>query len=416
MITLVPITDAAHLVHGPSGCAGNSWNTRGSLSSGPTLYRRGFTTDLTEREVVAGGEQRLADAITTIASRHNPAAIFVYTTCVPAMTGDDVPAVCASAQRLVGIPVIPVPAPGFSGSKNHGTNLAGQVLLDRVIGTMEPDRRTPLDVNLIGEYNIAGELWNVLPVLRRLGLRVLSPITGDARYREIAVAHRARATMVVCSRALLSLAEGLRDQYGIPWFEGSWYGLSGMRSAIRGFAGVLIDADPWLSARAEAVIAESEAAVEPTLAAYRKRLAGKRAVLYTGGVKSWSLVAALRDLGVEVVASGATKSTPEDVERMRQLLGSGGQVISQTSPAALLRVIRETGADLLLAGGRNQYTAVKARLPFVDVNQERHKGYTGYSGLVELARELDQALHNPVWDVVTSPAPWRATPTLAGVR
>ena len=40
-ITLVPITDAAHLVHGPIACSGNSWNSRGSLSSGSTLYKMG---------------------------------------------------------------------------------------------------------------------------------------------------------------------------------------------------------------------------------------------------------------------------------------------------------------------------------------------------------------------------------------
>jgi nitrogenase molybdenum-cofactor synthesis protein NifE len=28
MISLVPITDAAHLVHGPIACAGNSWGSR----------------------------------------------------------------------------------------------------------------------------------------------------------------------------------------------------------------------------------------------------------------------------------------------------------------------------------------------------------------------------------------------------
>ena len=34
MIALVPITDAAHLVHGPIACSGNSWGSRGSCSSG----------------------------------------------------------------------------------------------------------------------------------------------------------------------------------------------------------------------------------------------------------------------------------------------------------------------------------------------------------------------------------------------
>jgi nitrogenase molybdenum-cofactor synthesis protein NifE len=62
-IALVPITDVAHLVHGPIACAGNSWGSRGSLSSGPTLYKMGFTTDLSENDIIFGGEKKLYKAI-----------------------------------------------------------------------------------------------------------------------------------------------------------------------------------------------------------------------------------------------------------------------------------------------------------------------------------------------------------------
>ncbi|GJM74858.1 hypothetical protein HMSSN036_70740 [Paenibacillus macerans] len=68
-ITLVPIADAAHLVHGPSACAGNSWGTRGSLSSGPRLSAYGFTTDLGEHDIIFGGEKKLRAAIEYIAKR-----------------------------------------------------------------------------------------------------------------------------------------------------------------------------------------------------------------------------------------------------------------------------------------------------------------------------------------------------------
>ncbi len=33
-IALQPIVDAAHLIHGPLACEGNSWDNRGSASSG----------------------------------------------------------------------------------------------------------------------------------------------------------------------------------------------------------------------------------------------------------------------------------------------------------------------------------------------------------------------------------------------
>lgn len=406
MITLTPIADAAHLVHGPISCCGNAWDGRGSLSSGATIYRRGLTTDLGEQDIIFGGEQHLYDAIGEVVERLSPAAVFVYATCVTAMTGEDFEAVCQAAATATGTPVIPVPAPGFAGSKNYGNRLAGQVLLDRVIGTAEPAISTPYDVNLVGEYNVAGELWQVTPVLSRMGIRVLSCVTGDSRYADITVAHRAAATMVVCSRALLGLARGLEDRYGIPYFEGSFYGVRATSDSVREF-GRLLDIEDL----AERIVAEEEAAVATALAPYRQRLRGLRAVLYTGGVKSWSMISALQDLGIEVVASGATKSTPEDVARMRLLLGDRGMVVTDGTPAKLLEVVGSTGADILIAGGRNQYTALKARLPFLDVNQERHTPFAGYAGIVEMAKMIDSAIANPVWEAVRAPAPWEAVRT-----
>lgn len=414
MITLVPIADAAHVVHGPIACLGNSWDGRGSLSSGPQLFRRGFTSDVREHDVIFGGEERLFHTITDVVAEHAPAAVFVYSTCVTATIGDDLVAVCAAAAARTGVPVIPVQSPGFAGSKNLGNRLAGQALLDHVVGTREPELVTTHDVALIGEYNIAGELWQVTDLLTRLGIRVLSSISGDGRYGDVAAAHRARASMVVCSRALLGLARGLWERYRIPWFEGSFYGVRATSAALRGFA-QLLDADAdgdgaggggALRRRTERLIAGEEARAAAALAPYRQRLAGVRAVLYTGGNKSWSVVSALQDIGVEVVASGATKATEGDVGRIEELLGADGQVIKDGNPAQLLRLVRESGADILIAGGRNQYTAIKGRVPFVDINQERHHGYAGYTGVVELARQVELAVTNPAWRPVGAPAPW----------
>jgi nitrogenase molybdenum-cofactor synthesis protein NifE len=247
----------------------------------------------------------------------------------------------------------------------------------------------------------------VTPVLARAGIRVLASISGDGRYGEIATAHRARASMVVCSRALLPLARGLAERHGVPFFEGSFYGIRDMSASLRGFASTIGDAG--LVERVERIVAEEEAAVEVALAPHRRRLSGLKAVLYTGGVKSWSMISALQDLGIEVTASGATKSTDEDVEKMVELLGPGGRVVKDGTPAQLIEVVRETGADILIAGGRNQYTAMKSRLPFLDVNQERHLPFAGYSGMVDLAKALEQTVFSPVWDQVRRPAPWEVT-------
>lgn len=407
-VTLQPIVDAAHLVHGPLGCEANSWDGRNALSSGPQLYRTSFSTDLNSLDIVHGGEKRLFQAIKAIVETHRPAAVFVYQTCVPALIGDDIEAVCRIAAEKFAIPVVPVLAPGFAGTKNLGCKLAGEALLDHVIGTREPEVRTPHDVVIIGEYNVAGEYWQIKPLLDRLGIRVLACLNGDARFAEVATAHRARAAMSVCSKAVINVARKLKERYGIPYFEGSFFGMGDTSAALRAFARLLVEggAPDDLSARAEALIAEEETRIAVRLAPYRARLAGKRALVYTGGHKSWSMVSALTELGMEVIGTSVRKSTEGDKDRIRAILGDDAFMFEQVPAKQMMKLLRDERADIMLSGGRTQFIALKSRLPWVDINQERHHGYAGYDGMVALAREIDRALASPVWRQVRAPAPW----------
>ncbi len=411
-IALLPIADVAHIVHGPIACAGSSWDNRGTRSSGVALYRVGMTTDLSETDVVMGrGEKRLFLAIKQAIDSYAPAAVFVYNTCVTALIGDNVEAVCKAATERWGVPAVPVDAAGFYGTKNLGNRLAGEAMLKHVIGTREPAPAAPradglptYDVNLIGEYNIAGEFWHVAPLFDELGLRILCSLSGDARFGHVQTMHRAKANMVVCAKALLNVARKMQERFGIPFFEGSFYGVQDLSCTLRDFARLI--GDPDLAARTEAVIAREEARSDAALEPWRGRLGGKRALLYTGGVKSWSIVSALQDLGMKVVATGTRKSTEEDKARIRELMGDEAKMIDDGSPKALLSAYHEYRADILIAGGRNLYTALKARIPFLDINQEREFGYAGYTGMVELARQLALSIESPVWAAVRKPAPW----------
>jgi nitrogenase molybdenum-cofactor synthesis protein NifE len=421
-IALLPIADVAHIVHGPIACAGSSWDNRGTRSSGPTLYKIGMTTDLTEQDVIMGrSEKRLFHSIKQAIDSYHPAAVFVYNTCVPALVGDDVDAVCRDAAQRYGVPVVPVDCAGFYGTKNLGNRIAGDSMFKYVVGTRDADPVPPEaqrpgitvhDVNLIGEYNIAGEFWHVLPLFDELGLRILCTLSGDARFHQVQAMHRAEASMVVCAKALLNVARKLESTHGVPFFEGSFYGVTDTSHAFREFARLIGDAS--LSERVEAMIAREEARANAALEPWRQRLKGKRVLLNTGGVKSWSIISALQDLGMDVVATGTSKSTEEDKARIRELMGEKTKMISDGSPKALLGVFREYQADILIAGGRNMYVALKARIPFLDINQEREFGYAGYTGMAELARQLALTIESPVWQAVRKPAPW-ANATAPGV-
>src|SRR5664280_1584787 len=120
---------------------------------------------------------------------------------------------------------------------------------------------TPYDINIIGEYNLSGEVWQVKPLLDELGIRILACISGDAKYHEVAQSHRARAAMMVCSKAMINVARNMEGRYGIPFFEGSFYGIGDMSDALRKISQLLVDrgASAELVNRTEAVIAREEA-------------------------------------------------------------------------------------------------------------------------------------------------------------
>ena len=110
-----------------------------------------------------------------------------------------------------------------------------------------------------------------------------------------------------------------------------------------------------------------------------------------------------------VVATGTKKSTEEDKARIRELMGEDTKMIEDGNPRALLDVVRDYNVDILIAGGRNMYTALKARVPFLDINQEREFGYAGYEGMLELAKQLTLTVESPIWQAVRQPAPWTIT-------
>jgi nitrogenase molybdenum-cofactor synthesis protein NifE len=303
-----------------------------------------------------------------------------------------------------------VNTPGFIGDKNIGNRLAGEVLLEHVIGTAEPATVTDYDVNLIGEYNIAGDLWGMLPLFERLGIRILSCISGDARFEDLRHAHRAKLNVIICSKSLTNLAKKMKKRWDIPFLEESFYGMTDTAKALRDMARELDQkkggGSTVMRDRVEALVAEEEARCRLRIAPYRARLEGKRAVLFTGGVKTWSMVNALAELGVEILAAGTQNSTLEDFHRMKSLMHQDARIIEDTSTAGLLGVMKDKLPDLIVAGGKTKFLALKTRTPFLDINHGRSHPYAGYEGMVTFAKQLDLTVNNPIWAPLVAPTPW----------
>jgi len=404
-IALFPFADVAHLVHSPATCLGASWETRASVTSysGRDFTQMGFCTDLSENDVIFGGDKKLKKSIAYIVENYSPKAIFIYETCVSALTGDDLKAVAKEASETYGIPVVPIFAPGFVGSKNLGSKLAGFDILESLIGTREPEFTTPFDINLIGEYNITGDMDKYTNLLEEIGIRVLSTFSGDGRIEKIQTAHRAKLNVLVCAKSLEGMAKKMEEKYGIPFISVSFYGLKESSNAINAIAKAL--GDEALIKKAKEVTTREEERIKAALYELQPSLLGKKAVLNTGGNKAWSFASALQDIGIEVVATSVRKCTEADKERCKEVLGEEG-ILMENPGSEQYEILQNSGAHILLAGGRSLYGAIKKRVAFLDVNQEKEVSYGAYDGLLEFAKDVQRALNNPVFKTVDTPAPW----------
>jgi nitrogenase molybdenum-cofactor synthesis protein NifE len=203
----------------------------------------------------------------------------------------------------------------------------------------------------------------------------------------------------------MSIARQLDEKYSIPWLEGSFYGMKQTKDTLLGIAKIFEDVG--LAGRIKRVTERLEQETMERLQPYLPKLKGKKVLVYTGGVKSWSVLYQLEELGMEVIKSSTRKSTDEDIERMLHIFkGDESALMPKGDGKTILSIMKEHDADLLLAGGRNMYTAMKGQVPFVDVNQERLFAYAGYDGMVELAKRLVYTMESPVFELAASKAPW----------
>ncbi len=395
-VVLNPITDAYHIVHGPIGCASYTWDIRGSLSSGSEIYRNSYSTDLRERDVIFGGEKKLTAAIDELMQTVIPAPklIFVYATCIVGVIGDDVEAVCTKAEQTYGIRVIPVFSPGFSGTKSTGYKLACEALM-RLI---RPHKDIPKEfgVNILGDYNLAGEMWIIRNYLEAVGIPVVSTITGDASYETLIRAPAATLNIVQCAGSSTYLANRMEDEFGIPYIKVSFFGIEDTTASLRAVAGAL--GVPEIIARTDAFTASRIDEVSPVIRQYKPFLEGKRAAIFVGGgFKAISLMRQFRELGIRTVVVGTQTGKKEEYEIIAQLADPDTVILDDANPAELEQFMLEKKADILVGGVKERPLAYKLGIAFCDHNHERKHSLGGYDGVGNFVREVHESINSPVW-------------------
>jgi nitrogenase molybdenum-cofactor synthesis protein NifE len=403
-VVLYPVADALHIVHGPVGCAVYTWDIRGSLSSGPELHRNSFSTDLREMDIIYGGERKLRQCLLELIDHYKPNAAFVYATCIIGIIGDDIAAVCRQVGETAGIPVLPVHSEGFRGTKKDGYHAACDAL-GQIIGSGDTADVSRVSINILGEFNLAGEAWIIRDYYRRMGVEVVATMTGDGRIPDIARSHGARLNVVQCSGSMTPLAQMMQERYGIPFIRVSYFGVEDVSKALYDVAEFFADS-PSVMERARQVVRTEVGQIHPQLATYRASLSGKKAAIYVGGAfKAFSLIKALRLLDMKVVLAGSQTGNARDYELLRQMCDPGTVIVDDSNPVELSRFIIGKDVDLFIGGVKERPMAYKLGVAFCDHNHERKTALAGFVGMVNFAREVYGSVTSPVWRFAPRRAP-----------
>lgn len=400
-VVLYPITDALHLVHGPIGCAVYTWDIRGSLSSDRQLHRLSFSTDLREKNIIFGGEKKLYAALIDLIDTHNPKAAFIYSTCIVGIIGDDVEAICAKVSKEKGIPVIAVQSEGFRGTKKDGYKAACEAIF-KITGTGSTEGIGKYSINILGDFNLAGEVWIIKEYYRKMGVEVVATITGDGKIDDIKKSHGASLNVVQCSGSMSYLAKMMKEKYGIPYIRVSYFGIEDMSAALYDVAKHFNDNEDILS-RTKDLVKEEVLKVYPFIKKYKDALTGKRAAIYVGGAfKVFSLVKALKQIGMDVVLAGSQTGNKDDYESLKEICDEGTVIVDDSNPVELSKYILEQKADLFIGGVKERPMAYKLGIGFCDHNHERKIPLAGYEGMLNFAKEVYTTVMSPVWKFIPS--------------
>ena len=230
-VVLGPTRDILQITHGPIGCGFYSWLTRRNQTRPPTddspnYMPYALSTDMQEENIIFGGEKKLKQAIEEAIAIFHPKALGIFSTCPVGLIGDDVHSVAREMEaKYPDVNIFGFSCEGYKGvSQSAGHHIANNKVFTDVVGLLDIKKDGDFLVNMLGEYNIGGDAFELDRLFEACGITLHSTFSGNSSYEEFASAHTADLNVVMCHRSINYLAEMMDKKYGIPWFKVNFIG------------------------------------------------------------------------------------------------------------------------------------------------------------------------------------------------
>ena len=467
-VVLGPTRDIINLTHGPIGCGFYSWltrrnQTRPANDQADNFMTYCFSTDMQDSNIVFGGEKKLRQAVQEAYDLFHPKSIGIFSTCPVGLIGDDVHAVSREMTEKFGdCNVFGFSCEGYKGvSQSAGHHIANNQLFKHVVGTDDTEREGKFKINLLGEYNIGGDAFELEALFEEMGVELIATFSGNSSYDYFANSHMADLNLVMCHRSINYLAEMMETKYGIPWAKINFIGAKETAKSLRKIAAYFDD--PELTARTEAIIERETAKVQEALEKVIPGTKGKKAMLYVGGSRAHHYQNLFKELEMEVVGAGyefahrddyegrkvlpnikvdadsrnieELKITPdpeqfkprktevelknleesieewEDYEGMIPEMKEGSWIVDDISHYEAEKLIEAYKPDIFCAGIKEKYAIQKSGVPLKQLHSYDYGGpYAGFNGAVNFYNEIERMVNTKVWDLIK--VPWDVSPTI----
>ncbi len=471
-VVMGPTRDIINLTHGPIGCGFYSWLTRRNQTDTSTtpdhhnFMNYCFSTDMQEREIIFGGEKKLRQAIQEAYDIFKPKMISVFSTCPVGLIGDDVHSVTREMQEKLGITIFGFSCEGYKGvSQSAGHHVANNGLFKHVIGQDDTVQEGEYKINLLGEYNIGGDGFEIDRILDACGIKIISTFSGNSSVDHFANSHTADLNLVMCHRSINYVADMMEAKYGIPWMKINFLSAESTSNSLRKIAQYY--GDQKLIDRVETVIAKEMPAVEKAQADIKPRLEGKLAMMFVGGSRAHHYQELFKEVGMQTIAAGyefahrddyegrqvlpqikidadsrniEELEVQKDTERYRPRIDEK-ELEAQERNGVPLKYYEGMMADMeegktftiddisqyeteklielykpaiFCAGIKEKYMVQKQGIPMKQLHSYDSGGpYAGYQGAINFYYELDRMINSKVWSHIQ--APWEKSPELAAM-
>lgn len=463
-VVLGPTRDIVNLVHGPIGCSFYAWLTRRNQTDpgvdGDNYMNYCFSTDMQDENIVFGGEKKLKQAIQEAYDIFKPKAIGVFSTCPVGLIGDDVHAVSREMKAKLGdCNVFGFSCEGYKGvSQSAGHHIANNQLFRHVVGLDDTKPKGKYNINLLGEYNIGGDGFEIDRIFQKCGINVVCTFSGNSTMGAFENSHTADLNLVMCHRSINYMAEMLETKFGIPWFKVNFIGADSTAKALRKLGEYFEDEE--LKAKIEEVIAEEMPSVAAVAEKARAKTAGKLAMLFVGGSRAHHYQELFKELDMKTVSAGyefghrddyegrkvlptikvdadsrnieelkieadETRFNPRATEEKLEALKEKGLEISDyrgmapdMADQSLIvddithweteKLIEFYKPDIFCAGIKEKYVVQKSGIPLKQLHSYDYGGpYAGFEGAKNFYADIEKMLSTSIWKKIK--APWLAT-------